>query len=80
MDPIYHESHFRMHFHIYFEYNIGDFLHMPYKIVNEMMAGEWSPFHDENKTLKEYMSRNYDWLVLSKVKHQIILGKPMIVR
>lgn len=44
------------------------------------MAGEWSPFHDENKTLKECMTCHYEWLELTKVKHQIILGKPMIVR
>lgn len=44
-----------------------------------MTVGEWSPFHDDNKTLREYMSRHYEWLVLTKIRNQIIQGKPMIV-
>lgn len=78
MDPLYHESHYRFHYDICFEHNIPDCFHIPYKTVKEMMVGEWSPFHDESKTLKEYMTRHYEWLVLTKLKHQIILGKPMI--
>lgn len=43
-----------------------------------MENGEWSTFY--NHSLKEYMSGHYEWLVLTKVKYQIVLGKPMIVR
>lgn len=44
-----------------------------------MTVGKWLPFHDENYSLKEYMKEHLEWLVLTKVKHQIVLGKPMIV-
>jgi len=79
MDPHYHEAYHKFHCDICFKYNILDCFHIPYKTVKEMTVGEWSPFHNENKTLKEYMSCHYEWLVLTKVKHQIILGKPMII-
>jgi len=80
MEPVYHESYYRLHCDICFEHNIPDYFHIPYKTVKEMIVDEWSPFHDDNKTLREYMSCRYEWLVLIKVKHQIILVKSMIIR
>jgi len=79
IDPVYHESYCR-HCDLCFEQNIGECFHPIYKAVKEMANGEWSPFYDENYSLKEYMREHLEWLVLTKVKHQIVLGKPMIVR
>ena len=33
-----------------------------------------------NPILKSYMEMHHQWLVMTKIKHQIILNKPMIVR
>ena len=45
-----------------------------------MAVKEWDPFHNTNYSLQEYMREHLSWYVLTKVQHQIILGKPMIVR
>jgi len=79
MDPIYHESYCRKHCDLCFEQNIGECFHPIYRTIKEMTVGKWLPFHDENYSLKEYMKEHLEWLVLTKVKHQIVLGKPMIV-
>lgn len=44
-----------------------------------MTEGEWSPSHNINYSLEEYMREHLEWLVLTKVQYQIVLGKPMIV-
>ena len=80
MDPVYHEGYQRRHCQRCFDYNIGDCYHRIYNTVREMTAKEWDPFHMTNYSLQEYMVDHLEWCVLTKVQHQIILGKPMIVR
>lgn len=73
-DPVYRESYSRFKCDICFEHNIPDCFHSPYNNVKEMLQ------ISDNETLREYMTRHYEWLVLTKIKHQIVLNKPMIVR
>lgn len=80
MDPVYHERYERKYCHRCFEYNIGECFHRIYNTVKEMTVQEWDPFHMTNYSLQEYMREHLEWYVLTKVQHQIILGKPMIVR
>jgi len=80
MDPVYHEAYQRKYYGWCREHGIRECFHTIYKTVKEMIDKEWSPFHNLNYSLQEYMREHLEWLVLTKVKHQFILGKPMIVR
>jgi len=80
MDPIYHENYERNYCYRCFEHNIGECFHSIYRTVKEMTVKEWDPFHNTNYSLQEHMREHLSWYVLTKVQHQIILGKPMIVR
>ena len=46
-----------------------------------MTEGECTTYRSSpyNNSLEEYMREHMEWLVLTKVQYQIILGKPMIV-
>lgn len=65
---------------IRFEHNIPDFFHSPYDTIKDMFSlPDRYPFWD-NEVLKEHMNRHHQWLILTKIKHQIILNKAIIVR
>ena len=57
-------------------------MHPAYNTVKEMIEREWTTYRSSpyNKSLEEYMREHMEWLVLTKVQYQIVLGKPMIVR
>jgi len=80
IDHVYHESYVRMGCDICFEHNILDCFHSPYEIVKDMFSLPDRYSLRDNEVLKEYMNRHHQWLILTKIKHQIILNKPMIVR
>jgi len=46
-----------------------------------MTEGEWSTYksYPYNNSLEEYMREHMEWLVLTEVQYQIVLGKLMIV-
>lgn len=80
IDPMYHTEYCRKHCNDHFEQNIVESFHSIYKTVKEMTDKEWDPFHVVNYSLQEYMREHLEWLVLTKIKHQIVLAKPMTVR
>ena len=57
-------------------------MHPAYNTVKEMTEREWMTYRSSpyNNSLEEYMREHLEWLVLTKVQYQIVLGKPMIVR
>jgi len=74
IDPMYHEAYMKFGCNICFEHNLLACFHSPYNIVKDIML------LSDNEILREYMGRHYECLVLTKIKHQVILNKPMIVR
>ena len=55
----------------------GECFHYPCDTVGKITELEYKMTHP---ILKSYMQMHYQWLVMTKIKHQIVLNKPMIVR
>lgn len=74
IDHVYYESYSKMQVNLCFENNNFDCFHIPCKIVRDI--------HHLSKyeILDQCMTRHYEWLVMTRIKHQIVLNKPMIVR
>ena len=69
MDPKYFESDFRSDCQDCF-----DCFHQPCKPIADLQK------YFDKRILGYFMRRHHHWLVLTKVNHQVILRKPMIVR
>ena len=49
-------------------------IHEPFRDVRHMYN------YPNHHILQQFMCRHDEWLVMTKVKHQFVLNKPMIVR
>ena len=77
MDLVYYESYFQSQCNDCLESTWGECFHSPCQTVRDLSQLEYKLV---NPILNCYKKRKLQWLFLTKVKHQIILNKPMIVR
>jgi len=82
MDPIEHEKYCKNLCRPCIEQCSTDFNHPTYNTIKQMTEGEWSVYKSSlyNNSLEEHMREHMEWLVLTKVQYQIVLGKSMIFR
>ena len=81
MDPVEHEKYCKNLCIPCIEQCKIDYNHPIYNTVKQMTEGEWSTYksYPYNNSLEEYMREHMEWLVLTEVQYQIVLGKLMIV-
>ena len=61
------------------EFGRCECFHMPFQNVRELNQFG-TIYMGDDPILEMYMKKHHQWLVMTKIKHQIILNKPMIVR
>ena len=72
MDPTFYENWYQSRCDI-FDYEECD--HQPFSCVRTLVKHA-----DDTLILKQHMVQHNEWLVMTKIKHQVILNKPMIFR
>ena len=76
LDPVYYESYTQKLCNWCNERNIECF-HPTHKNIEEFLM---PTMRGDDDILHRYMTHHYEWLVMTKIKHQIVLNKPMVVR
>ena len=71
MDPTFYENWYQSRCDIC---DCEEFDHLPFSnVINLLQA-------DDTLILKQHMVQHNEWFFMTKIKHQIVLNKPMIVR
>ena len=73
IDPMFYESYFQNECTWCIENGIGECFHTPCQTVRDLRHLQ------DTEILNQFMRQHNQWLVMTKIKHQVVLNKPMIV-